>query len=131
MKKNTLCILIVVATYFICTINAQSCSGGNHNNGNDCDESGNKYDYSFDGMPKPSNWRELKEYEYLLEAEGSVPTRGIKNRRQQQHNEQQQESDETPDDFASWEREMAEADNIREETFLESKLGRITLASFA
>ena len=46
---------------------AQSCSGNNHaNNANGCDDSGNKYDYSFDGMPKPSNWRELDEYQYLL-----------------------------------------------------------------
>ena len=120
MKANTLCILIVVATYFICTINAQSCSGGNHKNGNDCDKNGNKYDYSFDGMPKPYNWRDLQEYEYLLEAEGSVPSPPVENRRQQQ-NKQQEKSDETPDDFASWEREMAEADNIREETFLESE----------
>ena len=127
---------------------AQSCSGNNHaNNANGCDDSGNKYDYSFDGMPKPSNWRELDEYQYLLLEVGddaaSAPA-PPQRRHERQVEEQEHEahtfqeygggehsSGESLDDFESWEKEMAEADNIREESFLESKVGRVVLASVA
>ena len=128
---------------------AQSCSGNNHaNNANGCDDSGNKYDYSFDGMPKPSNWRELDEYQYLLLEVGddaaSAPAPPQRRHERRQVEEQEHEahtfqeygggehsSGESLDDFESWEKEMAEADNIREESFLESKVGRVVLASVA
>ena len=126
---------------------AQSCSGNNHaNNANGCDDSGNKYDYSFDGMPKPSNWRELDEYQYLLLEVGDDAASAPPQRRHERRQVEEQEheahtfqeygggehsSGESLDDFESWEKEMAEADNIREESFLESKVGRVVLASVA
>ena len=44
---------------------------------------------------------------------------------------EQHQNSESLDDFASWEREMAEANNVREESFLESRFGKFTLASIA
>ena len=60
MKSNgfTLVLLAVIGIAFS-TANAQSCSGEGSGGAQDCDESGNKFDYSFDGMPKPHNWRDL------------------------------------------------------------------------
>ena len=73
MKSNgfTLVLLAVIGIAFS-TANAQSCSGEGSGGAQDCDENGNKFDYSFDGMPKPHNWRDLPEYGYLLEAEGNI-----------------------------------------------------------
>ena len=147
MKSNgPMLVLLVVIGIAFSTTNAQSCSGESSGGAQDCDESGNKFDYSFDGMPKPHNWRDLPEYGYLLEAEGNIehgstsapppPSRRSRSESQPEFHEykepvEQHQNSESLDDFASWEREMAEANNVREESFLESRFGKFTLASIA
>ena len=147
MKSNgSMLVLLVVIGIAFSTTNAQSCSGESSGGAQDCDENGNKFDYSFDGMPKPHNWRDLPEYRYLLEAEGNVehgskptpppPSRRSRSESQPEFHEykepvEQHQNSESLDDFASWEREMAEANNVREESFLESRFGKFTLASIA
>ena len=44
---------------------AQQCGGGPKSDGCGGQEEG-EMDYSFDGMPKPKGWREMEEYQYLL-----------------------------------------------------------------
>ena len=104
-----------------------------------------QFSYSFDGMPKPSNWRELDEYQYLLLEVGddaaSAPAPPQRRHERRQVEEQEHEahtfqeygggehsSGESLDDFESWEKEMAEADNIREESFLETIICRLDLS---
>jgi len=142
---SLLAVLVLIGIAFSAS-DAQSCSGESNGGAHDCDENGNKYDYSFDGMPKPHNWRDLPEYEYLLEAEGNrehgsaptppPPSRGGRRENQPEFHEyqepvEQHQNSESLDDFASWEREMAEANNVREESFLESQFGKLVLASIA
>ena len=102
---------------------AQQCGGGPKADGCGGQEEG-EMDYSFDGMPKPKGWREMEEYQYLLN-DATAPTQKAAPRGGRQSKEER-------DMFDEWEKELADAEDTQSnENFLASKAGKMCTAGLA
>lgn len=94
------------------------------------------FDYSFDGMPKPHNWRELDEYAHLHEiGRGSKPSQATPppspRRRAQEAaaDDDDDDGEEEVGNFDDWQKEMAHAeDDAGGATFLETRNGKFAVA---